>query len=361
MQDGSSARRYRASAGRVPDVAIVSLGTTIGLRRADDALAELVREAGAECVVFPVAPERYRRLRRGMLLTDLVEAYAARRTAAQVRARAIVYSSVTAVLLQQPSRPYAVRFDSPAALNRPGWGGRWQRRRETAVLSSARLLLPWSEAAARAARTRTGALGPYVVLPPPVEEGPVARERDLDAVAYAGNPEKRGLELLCDAWAVAAPAGARLVVGGLDPPTATEYLRRRGVLPPDTVDWVGTMPHEGWLDLVSRARVFVNASRQEEWGLAQMEALAAGTPLVTVPSLGPNEALPLARRLAPSLVASGRSAGALATAVLHGLALTPEARTEYARQASLLLTPYRGESLRRIVSEQVLPALLSPE
>src|SRR5215211_3810422 len=105
MQDGSSAPRYRASAGRMPDVAIVSLGTTIGLRHADDALAELVREAGARCVVLPVGPERYGRLRRGMLLTDAVEAYAARRTAARVRARAVIYSSVTAALLQPPRRP----------------------------------------------------------------------------------------------------------------------------------------------------------------------------------------------------------------------------------------------------------------
>ena len=31
----------------VPDIALVSLGTTLGLRRADEAVAELVLEAGA--------------------------------------------------------------------------------------------------------------------------------------------------------------------------------------------------------------------------------------------------------------------------------------------------------------------------
>ena len=109
-------------AGR-PDIALVSLRTTIGWQRADDAFAEHVRAAGATCEVRPIAIGASGRLRRSMALTDLVEALAARRAARGVDARAIVYSSVTAALLQPPRSPSAVRFDAIAALNRPGTGG----------------------------------------------------------------------------------------------------------------------------------------------------------------------------------------------------------------------------------------------
>src|SRR3954453_6661790 len=97
-----------------PDIAIVSLGTTIGWRWADEALAELIREGGATCELVPVrggASGRLRRgvgpvrggasarLRRGMALTDLVEAGAARRAGRGLSATALIYSSVTAALL----------------------------------------------------------------------------------------------------------------------------------------------------------------------------------------------------------------------------------------------------------------------
>jgi glycosyltransferase involved in cell wall biosynthesis len=343
---------------QVPDIALVSLGTTMGLRRADQAFAELTREAGASCEVVPVRIGGLRYLRRGRLLTDLGEAYAARRSATAVRARAIIYSTITAALLQRPPGPYAVRFDSPAALNRPGTGGFWQRRREPRVLESARLLLAWSEAGARAARTLLGDGPTAVALPPPIDGVAYGGERDIDAVAYAANPHKRGLELLCEAWRDAASPGARLIVGGLDPVTAQRRLRRAGVPQPGAVEWAGPVPPERWLELVGRARVFVSASRYEDWGLAQMEALAAGTPLVTVPSPGLNEALPLARRLAPALVAPERRAGALAGALRAGLALDSKARANYAQEAAHLLEPYRRPALRRTVAEKVLPALL---
>jgi glycosyltransferase involved in cell wall biosynthesis len=252
-----------------------------------------------------------------------------------------------------------VRFDSPAALNRPGIGGAWQRRRERLVLGAARLLLPWSQAAAKAAQALLGNGPPTLVLPPPLDGAESEAERDLDAIAYAANPHKRGLELLCEAWREAAPAGARLVVGGLDRAAAQRRLRRAGVAEPPGVEWVGALPRERWLDLVGRARTFVNASRHEDWGLAPMEALAAGTPLVSAPTPGPNVALPLARRLAPELVAEERSPGALARALRAGLALDEEARAAYARESGQLLEPYRRAALRRTVAEQVMPALLS--
>lgn len=332
----------------------------MGLRHADEAFAEQVRAAGATCEVLPVRLGRSAGLRRTMALTDVVEGLGARRAARGAQAGAYVYSSVTAALLQPPRAPAAVRFDGIAALNRPGVGGAWQRRRERSVLRSADLLLPWSEPAAEAARRATGSdPGPVVVLPPPVSPPSEAVRGRFDAVAYASNPDKRGLDLLLRAWGEAGPPGGRLGVGGLDRPDGERWLRRLGVDAPPGVEWLGPLEPERWLAVVAGARVFLNASRFEDWGLAQMEALSAGVPLVTVPTPGANAALPLARELAPELVAGERSTEALAGALRAGLALDGAARAAYAQAAERLLEPYREEELRRRVAEEVLPRLLS--
>ncbi len=346
------------------DVALLSLGTTLGLRRADDALAELLAAAGASCRVVRVRFGATGRLRRQITVIDLVEGVAARRAArATAGARAVIVSgATTALLLPRPRVPWAVRFDSPAVLNREGWSGAWQRARERQVLPRADLLLPWGEAAAEAVApllARAARPPRLIALPVPVEAPPAvdAAARGPAVVAYAGWLWKRGIDLLCAAWSEAAPPGARLVIGGCDRETGVAWLRRCGVPEPPSVEWAGAMPRSAWLDRVARARLFVNASRREDHGLAQLEALAAGTPLVTVPSPGAYEALPLARRLAPRLVAAEVSAPALATALRAGFALDERDRAAYGERAAAALAPYRRSDVLDVVRREVLPAL----
>jgi glycosyltransferase involved in cell wall biosynthesis len=333
-----------------PDIALVSLGTTPGLVRSDQAFAGLVRAAGASCEIVPVSIGRAGALRRHFAVTDLVEALAARRAGRGLRARAVVYSTITAALLSRTHLPYAIRFDATASLNRPGAAGAWQRVAEHRPLSAARLLMPVS----RGAEEGIPVTGPPVVrLPIPIERIAGAAERDVDAVAYAGYPRKRGLEVLCSAWAAAAPpGGGRFVIGGLDRAKGVAWLDRLGVPEPPGVEWAGALPRERWLALVGRARVYVNASRWEDFGLGPLEALSAGTPLVTVPTPGSFEALPMARELAPELVSED-----LATALRAGLALGEDQRAAYARRAEELLEPYREERLVAVVRDTVLPAL----
>jgi glycosyltransferase involved in cell wall biosynthesis len=336
------------------DIALVSLGTTPGLRAADAALASLVRQAGASCRVVPVTLRpRAARMRRHVAVTDLVESLAARRAGRSLDARAVIFSTVTAALLQRPEAPYAVRFDSPAALNRPGPSGAWQRAAERRALRGARILLPWGRVAAEAVPSGSA---PSIPLPVPVEAPPAGSTRDVDAAAYAGYPRKRGLELLCAAWAAAGSPG-RLVLGGLDRAKGMAWLGRCGVREPPGVEWAGELPRARWLEVVGRARVFVNASRWEDHGLSQLEALAAGTPLVTLPSPGPYEALPLARALDARLVASEATPAALAGALRAGLGLEPASREEYARRALELLRPYRRAAVLETLAGRVLPAL----
>jgi glycosyltransferase involved in cell wall biosynthesis len=337
------------------DIALVSLGTTPGLRRSDEAFADLVRRAGAICEVVPVRIGASGRLRRHAAVTDLVEALAARRSARGIEAHAIVYSAITTALLQPPGDvPYGVRFDATAALNRPGLAGAWQRRAERGVLERARLLMPVSLGAQEAVAHLDR---PRVRVPIPIEPVEPAADRDIDAVAYASYPRKRGLEVLCAAWAEAAPRGARLVIGGADRAKGLAWLRRHRITEPQGVEWAGDLPREEWLDRVRRARLYLNASRWEDFGIAPMEALSAGTPLVTVPTPGSFEALPLARLLDPRLVAADGSQDALAVAIRAGFALSDDERQDYAERAAVLLEPYRTDAIARVVAEEVLPGL----
>ncbi len=308
-----------------------------------------------------VKPGATWRLRRQITVIDLVEGMAARRAArATAGARAVIVSSATtALLLRQPEVPWAIRFDAPTALNRTGLTGAWQRARERRVFPTADLLLPCGDVAAAAAAPIVAARPvPMVRLPIPVEvptfaPAPVGDE----IVAYAGWLHKRGIDVLCAAWRNAARPGVRLVIAGCDPDHGRAWLRRRGIEPPESVEWAGMLPREAWLERVARARLFVNASRREDYGIAQLEALALGTPLVTVPSPGSYEALPIARRLAPSLVAADGSPAALATAITAGLDLDEAERADYDRRAVAELAPYRREQVVEILRRDVLPRL----
>jgi hypothetical protein len=93
----------------------------------------------------------------------------------------------------------------------------------------------------------------------------------------------------------------------------------------------------------------MNASRREDYGQSQLEALAAGTPLVTVPSPGAYEALPIARRLAPELVGPDLAA---ALRALPGVD-----RDDYARRAAVEMAPYRRQAVLATVRDELAPVL----
>lgn len=350
-QDGIHPGYVRGVGRRRPEIALVSLATTPGLRHADAALTAALVDVGCRVRVRPVALGPSGALRRHIAVTDLVESVAAARVARGTSgADAVIASGATTAFFLPGDPPLAVWFDSPSALNRPGTAGAWQRAAERRVARRAKLLLPWGDAAAGAAIA--AGLGAGVPLPVPVEGRPEAAERDLDAVAYAGWPWKRGLDVLCAAWG--RVGSGRLVVGGVDAARGRAWLARCGVPEPPGVEWPGLLGREAWLGLVGRARVFVNASRREDYGIAQLEALSAGTPLVTVPSPGAYEALGLARALAPALVDAD-----LDRALAAGLALTTGERVGYAERASERLVPYRPEAMRERLREEVLPRLLA--
>jgi glycosyltransferase involved in cell wall biosynthesis len=336
------------------DVLIVSLGSTAGLRAADEELAAGLRRAGAGVVVAAAQPAA---AVRTFMLTDLVWARSARRAAeaaiAEHSPRATVYSTTTAALLWP--RGGAIRFDAPAAANRPGRHGLWQRPLERRRVGSAPLLLPSSEGALEElpSALRGAARARALVVPVPVEpSGPPAPVRDIAALTYGANPTKKGLDRVLAAWRALRPRRPpqeELVIAGV----GSAELERAGLLrsgepgvrPTGLLD-----PHE-YRALLRRARVFVCAPRREDYGLVQLEALADGCRLVTTAAPGPYVALPIARRLDPRLVGEDLAAG-LAAALD-----TP--RPDYAERALAELAPFSRAAVDRLLADQLLARLFA--
>jgi glycosyltransferase involved in cell wall biosynthesis len=112
---------------------------------------------------------------------------------------------------------------------------------------------------------------------------------------------------------------------------------------------VGRLSHEDYRALVRRARVFVCAPRREDYGIAQLEALADGCMLVSTPAPGPYVALPIARTLDDRLVTDDL-AGAL------GVALT-EPVGDYSERARGALLPFAKETVDGLVASVLLASL----
>ena len=330
------------------DVLVVSAGNTVGWRTAAEELTGAIRRAGAgvEMVTSEPSPRV-----RTFALTDFVQARAARRAAlAGIEAhnpRAIIYCSITAALLWP--KPGAIFLDSIAAANRPGRHGIWQRPVERRRLRQTPLVLAWS-------RRSLGPLkGPHaetVLVPVPVDRAPTGEGvRDLAAVTYAGDPVKRRLATVLEAWSRARREGERLVVAGL-PTDAPERVRGlRDQLSQDGVEVAERLAPADFRALLTRARVFVAAPRMEDYGIAALEALACGCVLVTTPSPGPYPALDLARELDPRLVRDE-----LSVAIRRAL---DDPLPRYPERAAQLLEPFSHHAVDQTVRERVLPRLLS--
>ncbi len=181
--------------------------------------------------------------------------------------------------------------------------------------------------------------------------------RDIAAITYAANPSKKGLDRVLEAWRGLRTEWAEqhsgehsdeLLIAG----ASAEELEGAGLLAPreEGVRVLGLLATEEYRKLLRRARVFVCAPRREDYGIAQLEALADGCLLVSTPAPGPYAALPIARELDRRLV-SDDLRGALRTALEDPL-------PDYAIRARAALGPFSRVAVDRVVAEQLLPRLL---
>ena len=325
-----------------PDIVLVSVTSTTGWGNAARQLAASLTAVGARVGIAETGPVREVRTFMG---TDFVQALAARRTAAAAlaahRPRALVYCSITAALLWP--EPGAIWLDSLAAENRPGRHGIWQRRVERRRLRDAPLVMTMSAGSLapidRADRPET------VVVPVAIDQsgvGEPARVRDIDVLAYTGDPVKRRLDLILDSWRRARREGERLVVTGIDGAGPGEY---------DGVQFAGRLAPAEFRALLRRAKVFVTAPRREDFGITALEALADGAMLVTTPAPGPYPALALARELDPRLVSDD-----IALALRQAL---DQPRAGYAAAAAELVQQFSIAAVSATLREHVVPRLLA--
>ena len=201
------------------------------------------------------------------------------------------------------SRRLAIRVNAPVL-----------RRLERRVLAGARRVYATSPAS-RAAVARAGGLDEAAVgiLPLPVDVDRVVPAPDelweatlsKPVVVFVGRADdpRKNVRLLLEALPL-LPEIRLLLVGEPPPPPL-----------PDRVEATG--PVASVVPSLHRGTLFVLPSHQEGFGIAAAEALAAGLPVVTTPSGGPEA---LVRDSGGGVVLSGFSPEELATTVRELLA-----------------------------------------
>jgi glycosyltransferase involved in cell wall biosynthesis len=358
------------ASGRGVDILYVSCGTTAGLRYGDATVVAALRGCGVTTALLTwsfsasdfVRRHAYRTVARADVYESLALSHVARRAAAACSPRAIIYGTTHAALLQPtppPGRRIAIRFDTPAQMSRLGRRFRLEHILERRRFRAATCLLPWGVTVTPEMREAIPP-GPSVVpLPIPIEGRSVGDVRQPIVVAYAGNPEKKGLHIITEAWRRSEVGDRRLVICGITRSDGLRFLSEQGLNEPERVDWLGLLQHDDFRELTARAEVVVAAARYENHGIAQLEALADGALLVTVPSEGPFAALEVARSLAPGLVAADRSADELASALTFAFAFDDAARRRYRARSAELIRQHSRETLESRLRDDVLPLLLS--
>lgn len=354
------------------DILYVASGTTAGLRRADAAMLQALTRcdmATATVTGSYAAPTVLRsRIYSSAATIDLYESAALSRAVSKAMARysprAIIYGTTHAALLRPVAAagiPSAIRFDTPAQISRVGRRYEPEHRLERRRFRQARVLLPWGLHVVPEIGRVLPASTPVVALPVPVEQADGLAPREPTAVVYAGSPGKKGLDVVVRAWAQVDTGNRRLIVTGISERDGRHFLTQRGIPVPEGTEWPGLVDNAEFRALTRRAEIYLSASTYENYGLAQLEALADGALLVTTTSEGPFAAFEVARELAPELVAADRCPHALAGALRHAIELPEAQRHSYRERARALMAGYSLQALEERLRSRVLPLILSGE
>ncbi|HUB83237.1 MAG TPA: glycosyltransferase [Bryobacteraceae bacterium] len=201
--------------------------------------------------------------------------------------------------------PYVVR--PLGVLNRWGLasGHAWAKRLSVRLIEGGILrqaaAIQYSTDAERAESQQTLPLGRAVVIPNPVDLAPPAPRGQFRArcpfvenrriVLFIGRlAPVKGIEPLLDAFAIVRRNHPRaaLVIAGANDELYVRALRARAKALDiaNQVLWTGYLDHAGKAAALADADVFVAPSQSESFGLAAVEALAAGAPSVLSRGVG---------------------------------------------------------------------------
>jgi len=199
---------------------------------------------------------------------------------------------------------------------------------------------------------RLGLRIPTFVIPHPIEPGvlPLRRpDAQREHLLFLGRLDPvKGLDVLLPAFARLASMrpGATLVIAGAGKPRFERLLRSEvaHLVSAGAVRFAGFADESEKRILLEQAAALVLPSRQESFGMAVVEAMAAGVPVVVSPAVGIGEDI---ARAGAGLVVE-RDPRALAE-VLDELLSDPEARMRM------------GEAGRRLVRERYSPSVVGPK
>jgi hypothetical protein len=353
------------------DLLYVATGTTPGLRRSDEEMLRALSAAGASVERIQPdltpGPALRRFASRSMFTIDLYECLATRRATSRAtrstRPPAIMYATSHAALLQSSSNlrsRIAIRFDTPAQLSRVGPEFLPEHLLERRRFRRADVLIPLGDVVPPSVASVLPQDVPVVPVPVPIDHsgGRSPLTREPIAVAYGGSPEKKGLDLIVQAWERFGQAGHRLHITGIAADEGQEFLQVRGITEPPNVVWRGLMNATEFRALTRQALLFLSASRYENYGSAQLEALSDGALLVTLPSPGPFVARTMARDLDSSLAPERFSMEALAEAIGSALEMSAQQQQRLRDRAATMLAGHSRFELLTRVRDRILPLLL---
>jgi glycosyltransferase involved in cell wall biosynthesis len=285
--------------------------------------------SGTELLTFPargpghmtLAPALLRHVRRAASRYDAVHVHGVFNLVSDLGARAALAADAPLVV-----RPFGTLSRYTFEYRR-GWAKRlYYRVLEAPTLRRAAVVHFTTETELVEADRPGMGLGPKGIVVPPPWSGPLspprpsASEPRVVLLLSRLHPVK-AVEALIDAWprVVGARPGLRLVIAGDGPPEYVNRLRERVLHSPGgphDIRFSGFVNGDAKAQVFADADLFVLPSFHENFGIAVLEALAAGLPVVVSPDVQ-LASFVVEHRLG---LVSDREPGALANSILSALA-----------------------------------------